>query len=117
MLLRPPRPTRTDTRFPYTPLFRSPDRHECPAPLGYGRERPVRDAVRDHRAEVQHAVGDLEPGLDPLLRPDVEQEPGLVVEPRSEEHTSELQSLMRISSAVFCLKKKNHVRLHQRNEQ
>src|SRR3546814_2785319 len=78
MIRRPPRSTRTDTLFPYTPLFRSPGPTGC-CPI-YHRH----------------------PGLDPgpmtsalLWIPD-----------RSEEHTSELQSLMRISYAVFCLKKK-----------
>src|SRR3546814_8654753 len=96
MIRRPPRSTRTDTLFPYTTLFRSVrSGDERGADLaragsaGEGRTRrgPVHVARDDrHRA----AVGARR------LRPSG----------RSEEHTSELQSLMRISYAVFCLKKK-----------
>src|SRR3546814_6345189 len=78
MIRRPPRSTRTDTLFPYTTLFRSIRK---PAD---GWSRPCRatacGAPRRRRASTSR---------------------------RSEEHTSELQSLMRISYAVFCLKKKN----------
>src|SRR3546814_5419615 len=84
MIRRPPRSTRTDTLFPYTTLFRSPDRTQ-PA-----RHRFLQAAD----ASVDLAVPPRHPGD---LRTD---------QPRSEEHTSELQSLMRISYAVFCLKKK-----------
>src|SRR3546814_5812037 len=83
MIRRPPRSTRTDTLFPYTTLFRSV------------RERPVDEAVAP-RVELAGA----EELVPPVLAERLEQ---LV---RSEEHTSELQSLMRISYAVFCLKKK-----------
>src|SRR3546814_8979046 len=80
MIRRPPRSTRTDTLFPYTTLFRSlPDRRD----LGGEMQADLR-----HQRRVGHH----------RLRKD---EGG-----RSEEHTSELQSLMRISYAVFCLKKK-----------
>src|SRR3546814_8735902 len=85
MLLRPPRSTRTDTLFPYTTLFRSE-----PAP---GRRCFPR--TMDHRP----AGNPDRRGCRGLARP----RPG---RRRSEEHTSELQSLMRISYAVFCLKKK-----------
>src|SRR3546814_1903538 len=90
MIRRPPRSTRTDTLFPYTTLFRSlhersserrkhqPIRHVCPANC-----RPTGQRHRRPHREPQQ-FSDL----------------------RSEEHTSELQSLMRISYAVFCLKKK-----------
>src|SRR3546814_18960795 len=98
MIRRPPRSTRTDTRFPYTSLFRS----RRPPPRG-GRaggrapRRPRRGldggagarrgpACRDGRVHGLSCGGN--------------------VDARSEEHTSELQSLMRISYAVFCLKKK-----------
>src|SRR3546814_3165135 len=83
MIRRPPRSTRTDTLFPYTTLFRSVELGDCrvePEP----RQRP-------------RVAGQLEPGLLEVVG----------VEVRSEEHTSELQSLMRISYAVFCLKTKN----------
>src|SRR3546814_2618424 len=93
MIRRPPRSTRTDTLFPYTTLFRSPRRlhsrpgladvwsHSC-------RVRTV--AFTAHRAVPHPGFGGS--GCRPPRR--------------SEEHTSELQSLMRISYAVFCLKKK-----------
>src|SRR3546814_5771939 len=99
---RPPRSTRTDTLFPYTTLFRSRDLFR-----------------RSPRSALAHAVGGRRPAVAGRLsahgwaghglRGD-----GTVVEfvgpvlhaGRSEEHTSELQSLMRISYAVFCLKKK-----------
>src|SRR3546814_14241951 len=83
MIRRPPRSTRTDTLFPYTTLFRSDPRarERCPT---RGRYR------RPARWRRQAATGGRSPPAD-----------------RSEEHTSELQSLMRISYAVFCLKKKN----------
>src|SRR3546814_12693842 len=76
MIRRPPRSTRTDTLFPYTTLFRSAGAAARSAPAG--------TAVAVRRAAVRTAT----------------------VAVRSEEHTSELQSLMRISYAVFCLKKK-----------
>src|SRR3546814_7534695 len=78
MIRRPPRSTRTDTLFPYTTLFRS----------------------RLRRARRRAALPRPSPALLPR-RP-------AKVEERSEEHTSELQSLMRHSYAVFCLKKKKH---------
>src|SRR3546814_2701413 len=80
MIRRPPRSTRTDTLFPYTTLFRS-----CPA-----RSRCLPRATG-------HAVSGGGARGSPST-------------PRSEEHTSELQSLMRISYAVFCLKKKTEIK-------
>src|SRR3546814_8462557 len=99
MIRRPPRSTRTDTLFPYTTLFRSPkvripinqDRRGHPSspkttpPI---RRRPSRWWWRDRVFFLSRRKGGL----------------GTI---RSEEHTSELQSLMRISYAVFCLKKNN----------
>src|SRR3546814_5786838 len=96
MLRRPPRSTRTDTLFPYTTLFRSvvaiagaPDRdveiHLVVDHIGLRLAQVPR-----HAGRAQHRAGKA-PGNRVL---------------RSEEHTSELQSLMRISYAVFCLKKK-----------
>src|SRR3546814_10570045 len=78
MIRRPPRSTRTDTLFPYTTLFRS----------------LVHEAVAEDDCPVVHQLGGLEAAQ--LAKAAM----------RSEEHTSELQSLMRISYAVFCLKKK-----------
>src|SRR3546814_5626267 len=87
MIRRPPRSTRTDTLFPYTTLFRSieavPDR--------------VRRRGRDLREARVVRVRAGGRGAEEVDR----------IDERSEEHTSELQSLMRISYAVFCLKKKN----------
>src|SRR3546814_4933364 len=97
MKRRPPRSTRTDTLFPYTTLFRSPrDR------LHSGQ---VRHAGRQARAVLLDADG----GAHPRRRPQGGDAPARDRRHRrcrSEEHTSELQSLMRISYAVFCLKKK-----------
>src|SRR3546814_5434214 len=94
MIRRPPRSTRTDTLFPYTTLFRSGAGHHQ-AQVRVGCREVVEGA--DERGQV----------LAGLHRPEREQVP-VAARERSEEHTSELQSLMRISYAVFCLKKKNN---------
>src|SRR3546814_6196754 len=98
MIRLPPRSTRTDTLFPYTTLFRSLSEAGPPP----GEERPCLLARRGDGHP--HLAGDLPPGAGGSLEApeDALQRPPL---PRSEEHTSELQSLMRISYAVFCLKK------------
>src|SRR3546814_5976704 len=111
MIRRPPRSTRTDTLFPYTTLFRSV--------FGYSPDETVRHlslflahflkAFFRHyalRESVSNTLTMIQPALD-----------------RSEEHTSELQSLMRHSYAVFCLKKKKKAKhkkikedtLHKKN--
>src|SRR3546814_7056392 len=99
MIRRPPRSTRTDTLFPYTTLFRS--REQLFQPVG--RLGPAND-VADRREE-----GEIEARGQPrdprALRGDHRVHVARRIF-RSEEHTSELQSLMRISYAVFCLKKK-----------
>src|SRR3546814_6590611 len=93
MIRRPPRSTRTDTLFPYTTLFRS-----------LGGERALVRAVLAHRPRRLH-------GHPAALRvPLPARREGSLDQARSEEHTSELQSLMRISYAVFCLKKKKKTR-------
>src|SRR3546814_17706268 len=110
MIRRPPRSTRTDTLFPYTTLFRS----------GAGSRRHGR-AARDR---ADRAVRRLEgPGDDgrrrrdrrhACLRPRYpydELDRRRTADGRSEEHTSELQSLMRISYAVFCLNKKKKMKI------
>src|SRR3546814_10027555 len=91
MIRRPPRSTRTDTLFPYTTLFRSPEIliPNGPIPSRASRIRHRFDA-KDHSMPI---LQDFMIGRRAL-------------DHRSEEHTSELQSLMRISYAVFCLKKK-----------
>src|SRR3546814_6268399 len=97
----PPRSTRTDTLFPYTTLFRSIDTL---------RRRPgaTGDQADIPRLESGAASLDIAQRLFPIFYLRIEKFQALPrVEPaRSEEHTSELQSLMRISYAVFCLKKK-----------
>src|SRR3546814_1051054 len=96
MIRRPPRSTRTDTLFPYTTLFRSPDgiRVNCIAPGRFPHEDLPGHMTR-------HREGERGDNTIPGMRVGEVRELG-----RSEEHTSELQSLMRISYAVFCLKKK-----------
>src|SRR3546814_5042474 len=103
MIRRPPRSTRTDTLFPYTTLFRSVD----------GSTR-VCELVRFHLEDVTLKgawTGPAALQLCPHALAPVADLPVLEVQIRSEEHTSELQSLMRISYAVFCLKKKKKNRL------
>src|SRR3546814_3878973 len=94
MIRRPPRSTRTDTLFPYTTLFRSP-----PGVGGLQRLEIIDQLLGRGRAGG-------------ILRHDAidEEDDG---QRRSEEHTSEHQSLMRISYAVFCLKKKHQTNLAQ----
>src|SRR3546814_6115696 len=131
MLLRPPRSTRTYTLFPYPTLFRSGsggdeiryhriDRHarahdqdprlarrpeirsdRAAAQLAFDRQRGIHLADRTVGADRDQPLAGA-----PLEHPDRE---------RSEEHTSELQSLMRISYAVFCLKNKHEKMLHVKN--
>src|SRR3546814_3968183 len=97
MIRRPPRSTRTDTLFPYTTLFRSTEGFD--GGLLDGAHHPFGLAVGPW------VIGLGEAMLDAVLLADTAED---MAEPsqRSEEHTSELQSLMRISYAVFCLKKK-----------
>src|SRR3546814_18798118 len=94
MIRRPPRSTRTDTLLPYTTLFRSDD--EVDEPPALERRGIVAACEHRHLLRARHARA-LDLALDPAHQR---------VEARSEEHTSELQSLMRNSYAVFCLKKK-----------
>src|SRR3546814_8619799 len=112
MIRRPPRSTRTDTLFPYTTLFRSVLR--------------TRHHESVDRSDIDHARGIFRRGCRPQLRQQLlrQEEDCLDIDvenlveacgrkivdgSRSEEHTSELQSLMRISYAVFCLKKKKNI--------
>src|SRR3546814_4565618 len=100
MLRRPPGSTRTDTRVPYTTLVRSiqvwhagvADRSEDAAPVRVGGEQRGLDQRR-----MRDGIGDVQALL--------------MIAARSEEHTSELQSLMRISYAVFCSKKKKETKV------
>src|SRR3546814_10443384 len=104
MIRRPPRSTRTDTLFPYTTLFRS---------LGDAGRKCEKVLFVDLFCLGQNLPpAILESGLGPKHCQPFTREQivmiGLRPRERSEEHTSELQSLMRISYAVFCLKKKTH---------
>src|SRR3546814_2118535 len=89
MIRRPPRSTRTDTLFPYTTLFRAIGKFSC-----WWRWKGC--ATRKRRPSSASPSGRYGRGCR------------AGAECRSEEHTSELQSLMRTSYAVFCLKKQNH---------
>src|SRR3546814_2154346 len=119
MIRPPPRYTRTDTLFPYTTLFRSALYTESGEDLVEGGREAGEAAARDYNANRYHKPGDeysdswkLDGVIEDLqalygvgrVLVDGDQWPNWYE--RSEEHTSELQSLMRISYAVFCLKKK-----------
>src|SRR3546814_4956072 len=107
MLRRPPRATRTDSLFPYTTLFRSPwdQVHvEVGEPLRLGEEHDVGLLAPGHGLQGDRCLPQQVSERQRLLCGQLVQRPD--VSERSEEHTSELQSLMRISYAVFCLKKK-----------
>src|SRR3546814_3441330 len=102
MIRRPPRSTRTDTLFPYTTLFRS--RHRC---LWNGEDVTLTvteflllEALTQRPGHVKNRDQLMDAAYDDNVY-------------RSEEHTSELQSLMRISYAVFCLKKKTRTQMSQ----
>src|SRR3546814_2308031 len=111
MIRLPPRSTRTNTLFPSTTLFRSRhlpvDRLLPPArraAAARAADRPASGACRAHR---------------PAVRADLDHRPHGALHDavrRSEEHTSELQSLMRISYAVFCLKKKTEISINTNNQ-
>src|SRR3546814_6029125 len=90
MIRRPPRSTRTDTLFPYTTLFRSPPVSAHSSRSG----EPVQRSLQPFRLGGFFSM--------------------VLARLRSEEHTSELQSLMRISYAVFCLKNKKHLHYNHR---
>src|SRR3546814_8726678 len=90
MLRRPPRSTRTDTLFPYTTLFRSA--RKLALFVGFARLADADRLIIGLGVDIDETPVDLAPRR--------------ALFERSEEHTSELQSLMRISYAVFCLKKK-----------
>src|SRR3546814_2573307 len=108
MIRRPQRSTRTDTLFPYTPLFRSLwSSIGFPAALALGWD--AFESLLEDAAAMDRHFRLSDPGRNaPLIAAFVDQYYARILgcQTRSEEHTSELQSLMRISYAVFCLKKK-----------
>src|SRR3546814_3829462 len=124
MIRRPPRSTRTDTLFPYTTLFRSAGNAQMPAHDidelrialrgPYGRKMTGRPDCKSDQPKTQaETEGGRESAIEDRnrTRRAAEQDmfgQGAVHRHRSEEHTSELQSLMRISYAGFCLKKKKN---------
>src|SRR3546814_5871055 len=104
MIRRPPRSTRTDTLFPYTTRFRSPL-------ITLAEAREKRDAARRLLAagsdpSATRKEAEAREAFEATTGFRTVAEEWLAKRERSEEHTSELQSLMRISYAVFCLKKK-----------
>src|SRR3546814_9204284 len=123
MIRRPPRSTRTDTLFPYTTLFRSPFRVLYSGDLmssgagladivfvSIGSSEGARDVCRtlNRQAGAGEEISELVMAYGTDMRSMMQRNGGCFrMHDRSEEHTSELQSLMRNSYAVFCLKKKN----------
>src|SRR3546814_1622230 len=114
MIRRPPRSTRTDTLFPYTTLFRSVVHVAQHALAEAELERDLRPVLAPGVPEQQQQP--VVEQLQEIARSGIAcaragDQPARVVvrQDRSEEHTSELQSLMRISYAVFCLKKKKNI--------
>src|SRR3546814_8426283 len=127
MIRRPPRSTRTDTLFPYTTLFRSRDHRirQGRGPRAHAELHRLQRRGRAGRGSVRHLLRSFDRAARGQPCRARQAAPGMVRTPpststahvvqssriscreRSEEHTSELQSLMRISYAVFCLKKKN----------
>src|SRR3546814_10106416 len=113
MIRRPPGSTRTDTRFPYTTLFRSTEGlkqalslHGFDAAFGGARRDEEKSRAKERILSFRSANHRWDPKNQ---RPELWRLYNMKMKPgeRSEEHTSELQSLMRTSYAVFCLKKKN----------
>src|SRR3546814_8825830 len=119
MLRRPPESTRTDTLFPYTTLFRSDDqrrarRRRLDGEAAHRRSGGAGIAARrgglsgNSRLKAEHGMGNsIWTGARPERDEFSHRHIGPSDAERSEEHTSELQSLMRNSYAVFCFKKKN----------
>src|SRR3546814_9912423 len=108
MIRRPPRSTRTDTLFPYTTLFRSifvyQEQVMQAAQILAGYSLGEADLLR--RAMGKKIQAEMDAQRSRFVQ-------GCADQQRSEEHTSELQSLMRISYAVFCLKKKKKEKKHK----
>src|SRR3546814_7563249 len=111
MIRRPPRSTRTDTLFPYTTLFRS--WAKVPA-------LEIGDVILTENVAILTYIAEQVPAFGLLPVSGMERARALewlaLLSSRSEEHTSELQSLMRISYAVFCLKKKHNKQQRARHQ-
>src|SRR3546814_9722652 len=116
MIRRPPRSTRTDTLCPYTTLFRSDALRSAEfQPDPRGQSEALRGAQPRHQqSHADRVTGPAQPSIQNLMNPAILTRPNNMgsvsncTAIRSEEHTSALQSLMRISYAVFCLKKKKN---------
>src|SRR3546814_4248895 len=104
MIRRPPRSTRTDTLFPYTTLFRSSDRYLLGEETGLLEAMAGRPPFPRTAPLYRHGADEVGHDITDPAGTSMADSQGFTG--RSEEHTSELQSLMRISYAVFCLKKK-----------
>src|SRR3546814_9789376 len=116
MIRRPPRSTRTDTLFPYTTLFRSGVAEHALLEVEF-----VVEIVRIDHPHARKALGDrteIVEEIDVVVLVDLGRPVDRIAleDRRSEEHTSELQSLMRISYAVFCLKKKKNKPIQTRTQ-
>src|SRR3546814_1719599 len=114
MIRRPPRSTRTDTLFPYTTLFRSPARHNIRAAAKQSQHVILEEIIQRGTQLPPGGDGTLI-GLVSAFYIGAQSKQKFVL--RSEEHTSELQSLMRISYAVFCLNKKTTKQAQMSHEQ
>src|SRR3546814_7780003 len=104
MIRRPPISTRTDTLFPHTTLFRSACPGEATARTQVGRPQITFKGNEMRKSIIGLTAFFLATAAVPAFAQD--DNSGITIAGRSEEHTSELQSLMRLSYAVFCLKKK-----------
>src|SRR3546814_6047957 len=130
MIRRPPRSTRTDTLLPYSSLFRFAG-FGCPSCRHLPNQEQAEPASGDRAGHRREDIGgrlrfmaafekhpefhaERGKGRETAEDPDADEQPrGFAAIARSEEHTSELQSLMRISYAVFCLKKKKKHTQHE----
>src|SRR3546814_2272212 len=122
MMRRPPRSTRTDTLFPYTTLFRSMDEPFSALDPLIRRDMQAElvQLQRELKKTIIFITHDLNEALIlgdhiAIMKAGRFVQVGTAQQIRSEEHTSELQSLMRISYAVFCLKKKTNTNKHNTN--
>src|SRR3546814_10921156 len=117
MLRRPPRSTRTDTLLPYTVLFRSDfEWHQLPKALRiYLAQIDSSSARAARRYPAPRLAVRAPPGLSRLIPPAFPPVPNIKPPHRSDEHTYELQSIIRNSYAVFCLKTKTHETLKTTN--